>query len=61
MNIEMLFPEICCLYGDLANVTYLERCVPDCHVVRTSLKAEPAFLSSLRSHHHGSMTRARRS
>ena len=45
MNIEMLFPEICCLYGDLANVTYLERCVPDSHVISTSLKAEPAFLS----------------
>lgn len=44
MKIEVLFPEICNLYGDLANVTYLKRCIPDAEIVNTSLKEEPLFI-----------------
>ena len=43
MKIEVLFPEICNLYGDLANVTYLARCLGDAEIVHTSLKDIPLF------------------
>ncbi len=45
MKIEVLFPEICYLYGDLMNVEYLYRCIPEAEVIRTSLKTSPAFLN----------------
>ncbi len=45
MKIEVLFPEICNLFGDLMNVEYLSRCIPDAEIVRTSLKSEPEFVS----------------
>lgn len=44
MKIEVLFPEICNLYGDLANITYLSRCIPGAEIVNTSLKDEPLFV-----------------
>ena len=28
MRVEILFPEVCNLYGDLQNVYYLKRCCP---------------------------------
>ena len=28
MRAEILFPEVCNLYGDLQNVYYLQRCCP---------------------------------
>ena len=43
MKIEVLFPEICNLYGDLANVRYLKACLPEAEIVETSLKDEPLF------------------
>lgn len=43
MKIEVLFPEICNLYGDLANVRYLKESVPNAELVMTSLKSVPAF------------------
>ncbi|MEE0797672.1 MAG: hypothetical protein UIJ88_07530 [Anaerovoracaceae bacterium] len=45
MKIEVLFPEICNLYGDLANVRYLAACLPEARIVRTGLKDEPLFLT----------------
>lgn len=45
MKIEILYPEVCCLYGDLMNIDYLRRALPEAEVVRTSLKTPPAFLS----------------
>lgn len=45
MKIEILYPEICCLYGDLMNIEYLSRCIPEAEIIRTSLKVEPAFVS----------------
>jgi CobQ-like glutamine amidotransferase family enzyme len=44
MKIEILYPEICYLYGDLMNIEYLRRCLPEAEVVRTPLKTPPAFL-----------------
>ena len=45
MKIEVLFPEICNLYGDLANVRYLKECLPQVQVINTSLQEKPVFLS----------------
>jgi CobQ-like glutamine amidotransferase family enzyme len=45
MKIEILYPEVCYLYGDLMNVEYLRCCIPEAEVIRTSLKAPPAFLN----------------
>lgn len=44
MKIEVLFPEICNLYGDLANIRYLKECLPQAQVIETSLQRRPAFL-----------------
>lgn len=44
MKIEVLFPEICNLYGDLFNVTYLKDCLPEAEIVNTSLSDEPLFV-----------------
>lgn len=43
MKIEVLFPEICNLYGDLANIKYLERSSSDIEVINTHLTEEPFF------------------
>ncbi len=45
MKIEVLYPEIANLYGDLANVTYLARSCPEIEVVETHLVDEPLFVS----------------
>ena len=45
MKIEILFPEVCYLFGDLMNVEYLHRCVPEAEIIKTSLKSTPAFLN----------------
>lgn len=44
MRIEVLFPEVCNLYGDLANVRYLKACCPDAEIIETDLKTRPRFL-----------------
>ncbi|MCL2151966.1 MAG: hypothetical protein FWH57_03240 [Oscillospiraceae bacterium] len=45
MKIEVLFPEICNLYGDLFNAEFLRRSCPEIETVNTSLKSEPLFVS----------------
>ena len=45
MKIEVLFPEICNLFGDLMNVEYLKRSCPEIEVINTGLKDEPLFVS----------------
>ena len=45
MKIEVLFPEICNLYGDLGNIRYLKECLPEAEIIETSLRSEPRFLS----------------
>ncbi len=44
MKIEVLFPEICNLFGDLYNPKYLARSC-GAEIIRTSLKAEPFFVN----------------
>ena len=43
MKIEILYPERCNLYGDLANMRYLSRCLPDAEFITTHLPEEPLF------------------
>ncbi len=43
MIIEILFGEICNLYGDPQNAEYLALTLPDAQIIRTSLDAEPYF------------------
>lgn len=42
MKVEVLFPEVCNLYGDLMNVDYLEK--SGAESVNTSLKERPKFI-----------------
>ena len=44
MKIEVLFPEVCNLCGDLMNIRYLQQCCPEIEVVETDLKTAPRFL-----------------
>lgn len=51
MKIEVLYPEVCNLYGDLMNIEYLKRSlaasgVSDVEIIETSLKSEPCFAKS---------------
>lgn len=46
MKIEILYPEIANLFGDLANVKYMMASIPDCKVIGTDLNTKPAFLTS---------------
>ncbi len=45
VRIEVLFPEYCNLFGDSANVRYLQKTLPDAEFVFTKLDAEPKFLT----------------
>lgn len=44
MKIEVLFPEFCNLYGDLANMKYLQKCLPEAEFIETSFDKEPVFV-----------------
>jgi len=46
MNIEILYPEYCNLYGDTGNITFLKECLPDANFIYTSLNEEPRFCKS---------------
>ncbi len=43
MTIEVLFPEVANLFGDMCNIRYLSACLPEAEVVRTPLGAIPHF------------------
>ena len=45
MKIEILYPELCNLFADNANVAYLRRCLPQAEFVETSRDAVPLFVS----------------
>jgi CobQ-like glutamine amidotransferase family enzyme len=45
MKIEVLFPDVCNLYGDLFNAQFLRRSCRDIELVNTSIRSEPLFLS----------------
>lgn len=44
MKVEILFPEVCNLYGDLQNVYYLKRSCPELEIAETDLHSKPRFL-----------------
>ena len=41
MTIEVLYPELCQLFGDSANVRYLRQCLPGAQFVFTDNRSEP--------------------
>lgn len=45
MKIEILFPELCNLYGDSFNARYLSMCFEDATIYRTSINSKPKFLT----------------
>lgn len=45
MKIEILYPEIANLYGDLQNVMYLASCDSNIEIVKTFLNDKPKFVS----------------
>ena len=44
MTIEVLYPELCCLFGDKANARYLAAALPEAEFVYTALSEEPRFV-----------------
>ena len=45
MKIEVLFPEVCNLFGNMYNIKYLEQSIENAKVINTSLTEEPKFIS----------------
>ena len=45
MRIEILYPQLCCLYGDKGNTLFLQKCLPDAEFIYTQLNDKPLFLS----------------
>lgn len=46
MVVEILFQEVCGLYGDSQNATYLQACLPDAEFVFTKLTDVPYFVEN---------------
>ena len=46
MKIEILFNEVCGLYGDAQNVAYLKHTLPDAEFIETKLTEDPWFLTN---------------
>lgn len=44
MKIEVLYSELCCLYGDKGNMEFLRKCLPEAEFIQTQLNEKPAFL-----------------
>ena len=45
IKIEVLFPEVCNLYGDMFNIKYLEKCIDEVECIKTDLTDTPRFVS----------------
>ena len=43
MKIEILYPEFCNLNGDMGNIQYLKRCLPEAKIIETAIHDKPAF------------------
>lgn len=43
IKVEVLFPEFCNLFGDMYNMKYLKRCIPEAEFIETALDETPAF------------------
>ena len=44
-KIEILYPEICNLYGNMYNIKYLQQCTDEIEVFETALTDKPRFLT----------------
>jgi len=44
MTVEVLFPEVCGLYGDSQNATYLQATLPEANFIYTALTDQPYFI-----------------
>ena len=44
MKIEVLFPEFGNLFGDISNISYLRKCLPDAEIIETAINSKPAFV-----------------
>ena len=44
MKIEILYPEIANQFGDMGNMRYLARCLPQAEFAQTPLGAQPCFV-----------------
>ena len=40
IKIEVLYPEVCNLYGDLFNIKFLEKSIEDVKIINTKLTEE---------------------
>ncbi len=45
MRIEILYPEVCNLFGDMGNIRYLKMCMRDAEFIETPLNEKPRFLT----------------
>ena len=45
LKIEVLYPEVCNLFGNMYNIKYLQQSVKDIEIINTSLTDEPKFIS----------------
>lgn len=45
MTVEVLYPEFGNLYGDMANMRYLQACAPDAEFVYTDIRSTPRFVT----------------
>ena len=45
IKIEILFPEVCNLFGDSGNIKYLKMCMPKATFINTQFVEEPAFIT----------------
>lgn len=46
MKVEILFPEVCFLFGDKANMRYLQECLPNAEFIKTGLTDVPKFVNN---------------
>ena len=44
MKIEILYPEFCNLNGDMGNIKYLKKCLPEAEIIETSINDKPKFI-----------------
>lgn len=45
-TIEILFPEFCNLYGDISNMKYLQKCIPEANFIETNFGEDPTFVKN---------------
>ena len=44
LKIEVLFPEVCNLFGNMYNIKYLEQSIDDIQIIYTALTDTPKFI-----------------